>query len=78
MGSNKRDKVEAERLHYIFECCCRRNRCCLGFLLLAHARRQDQTREVFLAMQGREHFSFKALLFSRELVAFLGVYSAFS
>ena len=28
--------------------------------------------------QGRGHFSFKALLFPHELVAFLGVYSAFS
>ena len=28
--------------------------------------------------QGRGHFSFKALLFPHELVAFLGVYVAFS
>ena len=28
--------------------------------------------------QGREHFSFRALLFPHELVAFLGVYLAFS
>ena len=44
----------------------------------AHARRQDQTREGFLAMQGRGHLSFKALLFPHELVAFLRIYSAFS